>query len=258
MDLPTELRLTTYNYALSTRKGDILRPLKDLEVRRSRCGLWVLRRSHGPKFQNIGILMASKNVLTEALPVFYQTNGFHYSILPTVASVQCTLPHFLLHLHLMQHVSIDYMLHTTASEINNVDGVLSTRISSIVDGCPSLRTFTLHLLTFWKTDQLHLRLSAGSQTASELSRLAARLENRTQRLEWITVVVHGDSLSFVDLLSGVAAISNWRTRAVKKWPFMSIDGYQKEAMERRQDGDASQKIRMYRLTSALHGATQDR
>ena len=258
MDLPTELRLTIYKFALSTPKDDTLRPLKDLEIRRSRYGQWVVRLPQGPKIRNIGILMASKNVLTEALPVFYQINRFHYSILPTVASVKCTLPHFLLHLHLMQHVSIDYMFHSAASEINQIDRILCSRIQSIVDGCPTLRTFTLHLLTFWKADKVHIRLSAGSQTAFELSRLAARLENRTQRLEWISVVVHSDSCTLVDLLSGVAPISDWKAHVATKWPCISIDGYQKEAMERRQDGDASQKIRMYRLSSALRGSIQDR
>lgn len=257
MDLPPELRLKVYEYALSGPHDVTLRSPKVLEVRKGRHGQPV-RPSDSPRIQNVSILMTSKKVFTEAMPIFYDMNRFHYTILPTVPSVQGVLRHFMLHLHLMQHVSIDYMLHTYASDISEVDRLVSTRIRSVTNGCPNLRTFTLHLLTYFNNEDLSRGLPASSQTTLEMSILAARFQDRTYRLEWIAIVTHGNSRALVDLRDGIAPCGDWVGRVAVEWPDISIDDYQKEGIERREDGGANQKVRMYYLWPAMWRLVRDR
>ena len=149
----------------------------------------------------------------------------------------------------MQHVSIDYMLSTFAFNINKADRDVSTRVRSIVDGCPRLRTFTLHLLTFFENEDLSRGLSASSQTAFELSKLAARLQDRNFRLEWIAIVYHGDRLALKELRNGIAPMGNWVLGMGMEWPDISIDERQKEGIRSHESGDPTQSIRTYRLCS---------
>lgn len=150
----------------------------------------------------------------------------------------------------MQHISIDYMLHTSASDISEADRLVSTRIQSVFNGCPTLRTFTLHLLTFFQNDDLHRNLSSDSRTALELSRLAARLPDATNRLESISIVTHGHDLFLTDLLDGIAPPSCWTVCRPLEWPDISIDEHQKEGMERREDGVVCQQTWRYYLWPA--------
>ena len=252
-DLPTELRLKLYEYVLSSPYDVTLRSRNDLEVRRNRYGERV-RPSASPKIRNINILMTSKKIFTEAIPIFYNLNQFHYSILRTVPSVQGVLSHFMLHLHLMQHVSIDYMLSTYACHISEVDRLVSTRVKSINDGCPRLRTFTLHLLTFYKNEDLNRNLPSNSQTAFELSRMAARYQDRTCRLEDISIVTHGNLLALLALQNGVGV---WVDSVRMEWPGISIDDYQKEGIRRRESGDPDQEIREYHLVPVRRKRARD-
>lgn len=258
MDLPTELRLRVYEYALSGPKDVTLRSLMDLQVRKTRHGQRV-RPSTSPRIRNTGTLMVSKQVSTEALPVFYDTNRFHYTILPTVPSVHGVLRHFTTHLHFMQHVSIDYMLHTSASDISEVDRLVSTRVRSVIDGCANLRTFTLHLLTVFRNEDLHRSVRAGGQTALQLARLAARLQDPTYCLEWMMLITHGNRRALMDLGRVIASGEGWLVRELDEWPGISIDEYQRVGMEERADDSAAgQKIRMFCLWPALRICVLDR
>ena len=246
MALSTELRLAVYNFTLSGPHDVTLRSPKDLEVRRNWRGQR-LPSSERPIIRKVGVLMASKQVYSEAMPIFYDMNRFHYTIVPSVASVQGVLPHFTMHLHFMQDVSIDYMLHTAARDISEADRLVSTRIQSVIDRCPNLRTFKLHLLTFFENKHLHRAFPADSRTAVQLSRLAARLQDPTYCLEYIAIVAHGNRGALVGLRDGIAPSDEWVVRELCEWPDISIDGYQEEGMERREDGRVSQKIRMFYL-----------
>lgn len=257
MDLPTELRLQIYEYALFGPRDTTLRSPKDLEVRKNRHGQRI-RPSTSPNIRQPNLLLASKKVFTEATPIFYDTHPFHYTILPTVPSTQGVLRHFLLHLHLMQHISIDDTLHNSATDISQVDRLVSTRIRSVTNGCPNLRTFTLHLVTRFENRDLHQRLPSGSQTAVELSRLAARIEDRTYCLEWIAIVTHGRSLALKDLRDGIAPVERWVLRQPGEWPGVSIDEYQKRGMEERADGNSCQRIRMFYLWPGMRRVVEGR
>lgn len=111
----------------------------------------------------------------------------------------------MMHLHLMQHVSIDYVLQTLPFNISEVDRLIFIRTRSVINGCPNLLTLTLHLLTFFENEDLHRALPATSQTAMELCRVAARLEDRSYRLEWISLVIYGTSRALMGLRDGIAS-----------------------------------------------------
>ena len=68
------------------------------------------------------------------------------------------------------------MLHSCASDISEVDGLVSTSIRSITISCLNLRTFTVHLLNFFNNEALHRHLIADSQTALEVLSVTNRLE----------------------------------------------------------------------------------
>lgn len=257
MNLATEIRLMVYEYALSGLKDIILRSREDLEVRKSRHGQRV-PVSRKLRIRATGLLLVSRTVFTEAMPVFYDMNRFHYTILPTVASVQGVLRHFNMHLDLMQYVSIDYMLHTAASDISEVDKLVSTRVRSVINDCPNLRTFTLHLLTAFDYKDLDRGLSAESETASELSKLAGRLEDPTHSIDWIAIVTHGSSQALSSLRDGIAPCHEWVQRLPAGWPDISIDEYQKSGIETREDGHMPQKIRMFYLWPAMRKRIKER
>ena len=91
-----------------------------------------------------------------------------------------------------------------------------------------------------------------------MSILAARFQDRTYRLEWIAIVTHGNSRALVDLRDGIAPCGDWVGRVAVEWPDISIDDYQKEGIERREDGGANQKVRMYYLWPAMWRLVRDR
>ena len=245
MDLAPELRLLVYEIALSDPESVILRSPKVLAVRKNRRG-WRMP-SKPPTVRKIDILLLSRRVFTEAMPIFYAVNRFHYTILPTVPSVQGVLRHFMMHLHLMQHVSIDYMLHTSASDVSEVDRLVSTRVRSVIDGCPRLRTFTLHLLTYFKNEDLQEGLPASSRTAVELSKFASRFKDSSDGLRWVAIVAHGASDALAALRYSIAPANEWLVLRASEWPDISIDEYQKEGIERREDGDRRQEIKIFYL-----------
>ena len=243
MDLPTELRLMVYGYVLSGPRQVTLRSPKVLMIRKDRHGQW-LRSTKKLTIRNISILTVSKKLYNEAMPIFYEINCFHFSILPTVPSLQGVLQHFLLHLDLMQYVSIDYMLHTYASDISEVDRLVSTRVRSVVQGCPRLRTFTLHLLTVFNQEDLNRGLPATSQAAQELSKLAKRLEDPACSLQWIALVTLCSSDDRLGLRDGIAPSDKWLLRLPSKWPDISLDAYFRRVQD---EIDPKPRIKMFYL-----------
>ena len=77
-------------------------------------------------------------------------------------------------------------------------------------------------------------------------------------MEWISIVTHGDSVAIADLRNGITPDGGWLLRLPAEWPGISIDEYQGKEMERRADGDASQKIRMYYLWPSMRRLVEGR
>ena len=85
------------------------------------------------------------------MPVFYNTNRFHYSTV-TLMPVDVFHPvitpgEWSTRLHFMQYVSMDCILHNFDYDLPDLDDKISRLAREIINDCPNLRTFTLHLLT---------------------------------------------------------------------------------------------------------------
>ena len=258
LDLPTELRIMIYEHALTELEDIKFLAPKVLQARKSSRRHWTSPSQSPPQspsplhtVRDISMLLVSRKVSAEATPIFYGRNQFHHALLPTVY-IEGYIRHFSLHLNLMQYVSIDYMLHSSANNISAADLVISTRVRSIVDNCPNLREFTLYLLTYFENEDLYQVLPATSQTASQLCRLATRLEDRRHRLESITIIAHGKRNAFLGLRNGIAPVGKWFSCCFRRWPGISIDARQKEGIERRQDGHADQKVRAFFVWPDMH------
>lgn len=242
MDLPTEIRLKVYSYALS----DL-----GLVIGKTECDN--LRVDYRPKIRNISLLRTSKKVFTEAMPIFYELNRFHYTILRMGPSFYDNLDHFRMHLHLMQHVSINYTVYTPRWTISEADEHVCTHVRSITNGCPRLRTFTLCLSNpFMHEDGF----SASSQTALEMSRLAARLQDKTYRLEWIAIGC--EWTKWMHLRDKIAPRKDWLSYVTMEWPGVSIDQSQEEGFEKLEDGAKSRRIGWFYLWPAMRRRLQDR
>ena len=254
LDLPIELRLMIYEYALIDPLNITLLAPKVLQARKSPLRHWTSPApfpSPSYTIRDISMLLVSRKVSAEATPIFYSTNQFHHALLPTVY-IEGYIRHFSLHLDLMQYVSIDYMLHSSADNISAADLIISTRVRSIVNNCPNLRTFNLYLLTYFENEDLYQALPATSQTASQLCRLATRLEDRRHPLECITIVTHGKKNAFLGLRNGIAPVGKWLTAPWERWPGISIDARQKEGIVWREDVHAGQKVRVFFLWPDMH------
>ena len=101
-------------------------------------------------FQTTAILATCSTINNEAVPVFYKHNRFHYSIpLHRIPFSRLQTPY----LEHMQHLSIDFA-HTWPSSFTSfdsyrpgrVDSIIANHISGISAKCPSLCSFTLHIL----------------------------------------------------------------------------------------------------------------
>ena len=181
MDLPTEIRLIVYDFALADSKYTTLWRPRQLRACRNGVGNW---DDQNIIIRNIGILMASKTALKEAMPVFYRTNHFRYTfftfIWPAESSAVIPLRKWSTSLRFMQYVSIDCrLLGIEHLHIKLVSHILRLA-KTIINGCPNLRTFTLHLLTSHNNKRLPPSSRGYSQIAQEI---AQELKTSTDRFE---------------------------------------------------------------------------
>ncbi len=63
----------------------------------------------------------------------------------------------------------------------------------------------------------------------------------------MAIVAHGASDALAALRYSIAPANEWLVLRAPEWPDISIDEYQKEGIERREDGDRSQEIKMFYL-----------
>ena len=103
-NLPIELRLKIYEYALTTEHGIILRSPDDLALRNRVMSSSIKDKTI--KLSDNSLLTSCKCVYNEALPTFYKQNTFHYSVsiawfAETFAETQDVLHHFTQHLPLI-------------------------------------------------------------------------------------------------------------------------------------------------------------
>ena len=192
MDLPTEIRLIVYDLALAGSKHTTLCRPRQLLLCRHGIGNW---NDQNLIIRNIGILMASKTALKEAMPVFYRTNHSRFTfftfIWPAESSAVIPLCKWSTNLHFMQYVSmncrllgIEYLHITLVSQILRL-------AKGIINGCPNLRTFTLQLLSSHDNKRLPPGSRGHSQIAQEIAQefknLPDRFEDPNHCLEYIRI-----------------------------------------------------------------------
>ena len=149
--LPLELRDKVYsNLLISPHR---LRPPREFRRRQTRRhNQDGNRRNQGYAhiLQSTALLATCSSINNEAVPFFYKYNRFHYSIpLHRLPYPRQQTPH-LEHMH---HLSIDFA-HTWPSSFTSfnrhtpgrVDSTIANHIRRICVKCPSLRSFTLHIL----------------------------------------------------------------------------------------------------------------
>lgn len=171
LSLPPESRLNIYRYVLTCPK--FLRSPSELRryqtsnrnqtQRRIRAGESERAMTFDkPKsikiFQDNALLRTCQLIHEEAVPFFYANCKFHFSI--PIRSSTSFGPFDLklyrplsLNLNFVRHISLDFA-HTwpscftsfTRQTATEVDLTIAAYVSLIKDGCPSLRTFTLHIL----------------------------------------------------------------------------------------------------------------
>ena len=201
MDLPTEIRLIIYDFALAGSKHTKLYRPRQLEECRDGVETWndQIRVENWNDqdiiIRNIGILMASKTAWKEAMPVFYRTNHFYYIfwtlIWPPKSSAVIPLCEWSTSLHFMQYVSMNCrLLGIEYLHITRVSLILRLA-KGIINGCPNLRTFTLQLLSSHDNIRLppgfHGHVQIAREIAQELKISTDRFEDSNYCMEYIRI-----------------------------------------------------------------------
>ncbi|MCJ1453487.1 hypothetical protein MMC28_003834 [Mycoblastus sanguinarius] len=238
MVLPVEVRLTIYEYALATSQEITLRSPAELAVRLDIRGDQDYR-SDFEICSYTNLLLVCRQILQEAVRIFYSGNKFDYSII-TVKSR--SIRYWGMHLQFMTNVSIDYMDHSPFlphCESAQVDGRIATQIQFVDCSCPNLRTFTLHILNYYMR-HLHESLGNNSRTSSAL--LAMK-----HRVKWLGIVTSGNELTLQGFRQIIAPREDWLLHYLSKWPGISIDEYQKSGLQKRDKDDLTHAIMLFWL-----------
>ena len=174
MAIATELRLEIYEYLFQSQATHLLRRRDSIDDEKV-----IEKLTH--TFDN-SILFTCRKVYQEALPVFYASQTFHYSLTTGPLSLialddesrgltrEGPMPLFGDKMHLMQNLSMDLEVH----ESTLTDSLLSQNITTFAWQCPQLRNLTIHLLIYWWGDE---DLPADSATGSVLHQLRSRLDS---------------------------------------------------------------------------------
>ena len=173
------------------------------------------------------VLLTCRKLYDEALPVFYASQTFHYSlttgglsstfvlspddfVFVFVPIRQGAMPPFSDNLHLMVHLSMDLeMIHPELA-----DHVLSKQIRVFSQQCPRLRTLTIHLIGEGVTQDF----PADSATGSVLCQLRPRL-NRLSIL--VLATPWKDFLRTLRL--SIAGGEEWPSRCWSRQPHIGLN-----------------------------------
>ena len=152
MDLPAELRVMIYEYALPSRTS--------LSIRTDLAGEKISSDpSHCSRFTHLNknaLLRANRTIHNEALKIYYKNNHFHRSV--DALMPPSTTP-FSPYMHLMQHITIDFNFnivhHQHAWDPAHIDSTISSQLQTIAANCHQAQIFELQLIsspTDWQWD----------------------------------------------------------------------------------------------------------
>lgn len=238
MGIPIDIRLVIYEYIFATSFKTGLRPLVDLEPENQR-PVSVFRSGKFDRMENLDILLTCPQLYIEASRIFYGQDYFHFSIL-RIAKPPYLHPW-------MQHISVGYTTFFLASlaKIDDVDSHIGQQIGKVMDCCPRLQIFSLHLLGSLSHKAMLDEILPNGPTAKALAILAKRVGK-------LAIITTGNKSIMEEVLLSIAPCEAWLTKTLKKWPVAITDDHLKTIRDREKK-DKEHKIREFSLKREFCG-----
>lgn len=222
LSLPPELRLAIYRFLFRTTDKYTLHRLEDVISQ---------RKAFAPgkiKLFNNSILTTCKKIHTEALPLFYASQVFHYTIdqsnfLAGPATTEAYLGR-------MKHLSID--ITVSRQSFTELDTIISTHVNTKLKHHTNIRSLTLHIIPESEAGTLpsiitptHTSLSFGQGAA------ATALKSLRSRIDRLSIVYFGGWHDLHNLREAVADDARWVEEGkCYGWPGLSLTEAQSTAV----------------------------
>ena len=227
LDLPDKVRLQFYGYIMTTPNDVILHLPSEMRN---------IQRSGNPPvniFPGTAILRICNKVYSEAAPIFYTNNRFHYE---TDMSLRSWPEKFSQVIYMMAHISLGYTddylanqpLTSTTKFSRKIDHRLSNIINVVYDQVPNLRSFTFYIFSTPGPNTIHLcPLDKHQKTGLAIFKIRSRVER-------LTIVSIDDYEDLPDSLGSIARWTEWLDNQAQSWPRISLPDRKRLAIKERQ------------------------
>ena len=213
--LPPEVRCLIYKALFGKRC--ILRRVDDAKARNA---------PYITPFDN-SILRTCKTFYTEALPIFYASQTFHFPAeLDSIFRENNILQ---AHLGLVKNISIEVTVHYLSFE--KLDSIVAKHVDRIIEHCTKLSTFTLHIIPATRPidepliSQTLVRYTFTKSTASKA------LKTLLPRLQSLSMVNYGNWHDLHYFREAIACDDQWVEGArCDGWPGLRLSMAQAAAV----------------------------
>ena len=218
---PPEIRLATYAFTFTTSEECTLRRLKDVPPRRysSKQTLTIFPCS---------ILQTNKTIHTEALPIFYASQTFHYSTELNGLFGQPAIPNA--YLGWLKHISIDVTVANNT--LGKVDSIIAIHTRAILNHCTKLSSVTLHIIKAVGTGLLDIPYAMSKAQKSLLEGASVKLLKALRsRVKELSIVYLGKWHTLQELRTAIADDEDWvQGDRCYTWPGLGLTKAQKQAV----------------------------
>ena len=215
LDLPDRVRFQIYSYIMTTPNDVILRLPSEMRN---------IQRTGNPPvniFTGTAILHICNKVYSEAAPIFYTNNRFHYE---TDMSLRSWPEKFSQVIHMMAHISLGYTddypanqpLTSTTKFSRTIDHRLTKIINVAYDQVPNLRSFTFYIFSTPGPNTIHL---CPLDKHQKIGLAIFKIRSRVERL---TIVSINDYEDLSDSLGSIARWTEWLDNQAQSWPRISL------------------------------------
>ena len=224
--LPPEIRLAIYKCLFSRCT---LRRLKGFPP-----------RTNIELFNN-SILTACKRIHTEALPLFYASQTFHY---PAELNGQICRPTMKkAHLKWVKHISIEVTV--TTQSYTNLDAIVAKQVATITEHCKNLSSFTLNVIPATESGLRSPASLALIPTCFREDGVRKALKTLHSRINQLSIVTYGKWETLHHLRKVIADDKRWvEGDKCYGWPGLTLTQAQYAAVSVRQ--------RRYTLAGSEH------
>lgn len=216
--LPPEIRLTIYGFLFGSTDR---RTLRYVTSQRDAAA------SRGIKLFNTSILTTCKTIYSEAFPVFYASQIFHYA-----ASLDglCRQPVILTaYLGWMKHVSIEVAV--TTRSYPKLDAIVTTHVQTITQLCTKLDSLTLHVIPASEADTLPFYSSTQTDLSFYEGAAAKALRMLRPRISRLSIAYFGGWDTLHHLRKTIARDERWVEEGkCYKWPGLRLTEAQSAAV----------------------------